>query len=132
MRHSIAINVIAASPKAATGRLGFVRRATVAARGREAIPSLNIAAPSPGAVPGELSGGNQQKVVIAKWLLRKPAILLLNGPTVGVDVGAKAEIIDYLLRWPRRGNDPGGIRRCARTSRHLSPSICDAPRPSRC
>ena len=103
IRHSIAVNVIAASPKAATGKLGFLRRAAIAARGREAISSLNIAAPGPGAVPGELSGGNQQKVVIAKWLLRKPAILLLNGPTVGVDVGAKAEIHRLLVALAQQG-----------------------------
>ena len=44
---------------------------------------------------GSLSGGNQQKVVIAKWLMRNPRIILLNDPTRGIDVGTKQEI--YLL-----------------------------------
>jgi simple sugar transport system ATP-binding protein len=41
---------------------------------------------------GSLSGGNQQRVVLARWLLTKARLLILNGPTVGVDVGSKAEI----------------------------------------
>jgi ribose transport system ATP-binding protein len=47
------------------------------------------------AAVGSLSGGNQQKVVIAKWLIRQPRILLLSDPTRGIDVGTKQEI--YLL-----------------------------------
>ncbi|HEX7526317.1 MAG TPA: ATP-binding cassette domain-containing protein, partial [Gaiellaceae bacterium] len=43
-----------------------------------------------------LSGGNQQRVVLAKWLTRNPRILILNGPTVGVDIGSKHEILDML------------------------------------
>ncbi|PSJ62610.1 sugar ABC transporter ATP-binding protein [Kumtagia ephedrae] len=47
---------------------------------------------------GALSGGNQQKVVIAKWLMRKPRIILLNDPTRGIDVGTKQEIYQLLRR----------------------------------
>jgi ribose transport system ATP-binding protein len=50
-----------------------------------------------------LSGGNAQKVVIGKWLLRDPAVLLLNDPTKGVDVGAKAEFYALLEDLQRRG-----------------------------
>ena len=49
------------------------------------------------AIPvGQLSGGNQQKVVIAKWLMNKPRIVLLNDPTRGIDVGTKQEIYQLL------------------------------------
>jgi ribose transport system ATP-binding protein len=47
---------------------------------------------------GALSGGNQQKVVIGKWLMREPRIILLNDPTRGIDVGTKQEIYQLLRR----------------------------------
>ncbi len=56
------------------------------------IKGLSIKTPSPDQLVGNLSGGNQQKVIIARWLATKPKILMLDEPTRGVDVGAKAEI----------------------------------------
>jgi ribose transport system ATP-binding protein len=50
-----------------------------------------------------LSGGNQQKVVLAKWLTRNPRLLILDNPTQGVDVGAKAEIYQLILQFAREG-----------------------------
>ena len=52
---------------------------------------------------GNLSGGNQQKVVLAKWLSCKPKVLILDNPTQGVDVGAKEEIYDIILKLAKEG-----------------------------
>jgi len=75
----------------------FVRRLLVDDRARETqatqeAGALRIRAPGLGAAVRQLSGGNQQKVVLGKWLLTKPRVLFLDEPTRGVDVGAKAEI----------------------------------------
>ena len=58
----------------------------------EWLRRLAVKAPDPGAPVRSLSGGNQQRVVLARWLARGPRVLVLNGPTVGVDVGSKADI----------------------------------------
>jgi ABC-type sugar transport system ATPase subunit len=57
-----------------------------------------------GAVGGSLSGGNQQKVVLGKWLVRRPRLLILDEPTRGIDVGAKAEIYRLLVDLARAGS----------------------------
>jgi rhamnose transport system ATP-binding protein len=62
-----------------------------------------IRAPGPDVFPDALSGGNQQKVVLAKWLATHPRVLLLDEPTKGVDVGAKFEIHEIIRRQASRG-----------------------------
>jgi ribose transport system ATP-binding protein len=65
---------------------------------REMIHRLNIKTPHDGQVVRYLSGGNQQKVVLGKWLSLKPRVLLLDEPTRGIDVGAKQEIYQLMER----------------------------------
>ena len=67
------------------------------------IDRLNIRTPSAETLVGSLSGGNQQKVVISRWLETNPRILILNDPTRGVDVGAKAEIYGMMEELCKQG-----------------------------
>ncbi len=69
----------------------------------DAIKRFAIRARGPGQVVAQLSGGNQQKVVIAKWLATDPRILILDEPTRGVDVGAKTEIHKLMNQLARQG-----------------------------
>ena len=73
-------------------RGGVIRRQPERAAVRDSIDELRIKTPSADVNVSTLSGGNQQKVVLAKCLLTKPRVLLLDEPTRGIDVGAKAEI----------------------------------------
>jgi D-xylose transport system ATP-binding protein len=73
------------------------------AAGEEAVRSLKIKAGSLETAVGTLSGGNQQKVVLAKWLRTKPAVLFLDEPTRGIDVGAKYEIYTIMNELVRQG-----------------------------
>jgi monosaccharide ABC transporter ATP-binding protein, CUT2 family (TC 3.A.1.2.-) len=67
------------------------------------VEKLEIATQNPTNAAGTLSGGNQQKVVLAKWLSDNPKILILNGPTVGVDIGAKYDIHKLLKQLAMQG-----------------------------
>ena len=67
------------------------------------LKRLAVKAPDPAAPVRSLSGGNQQRVVLARWLARSPRVLVLNGPTVGVDVGSKAEIHGIIRDLAARG-----------------------------
>lgn len=67
------------------------------------IELLNIATPSPDQLVKNLSGGNQQKVILARWLATNPRLLILDEPTRGIDVGAKAEIQKLVLSLAEEG-----------------------------
>jgi len=84
-------------------RLGVVSRREQAAIAERFIELLGIAASSPEQPAGTLSGGNQQKVVLARWLATEPRVLILDEPTRGIDVGAKAEIERLVERLSREG-----------------------------
>lgn len=84
-------------------RLSIVRDRRNAAQVEEAVTTMRISAPSLDAPAGTLSGGNQQKVALAKWLAAGTRVLLMDEPTRGVDVAAKAEIHELLRRATTRG-----------------------------
>jgi simple sugar transport system ATP-binding protein len=69
----------------------------------EYIRLLSIATPDAEKKVGELSGGNQQKVILARWLATRPDLLILDEPTRGIDVGAKAEIQRLMLSMCAQG-----------------------------
>ena len=73
-------------------RWRFIRRGLERAVVTRLVSTLQVKTPSIEQEVGKLSGGNQQKVVLARWLAREPMVLILDEPTRGIDVGAKAEI----------------------------------------
>jgi len=98
---SIAENIAAA-------RLGYFGSWWQSDRRRDAVAAdymnrLKIAAPDVHKTVQQLSGGNQQKVVLSKWLLLNPKVLIVDEPTRGVDVGAKAEVHQLLREMARQG-----------------------------
>jgi len=92
----IARNILAGSLDRVTGPADLVRPAAADQLVQRAAGDIRIKMSSPQAPVRTLSGGNQQRVVLAKWLVRGPHVLILNSPTVGVDVGSKHEILDLL------------------------------------
>ncbi|ADO10080.1 sugar ABC transporter ATP-binding protein [Pantoea vagans] len=86
-----------------SGKSGFVSHVKMAQDCMEQIRRLNIKTPTMDQIINNLSGGNQQKVLIARWLLAQPKILILDEPTRGIDVGAKAEIYRLISELANRG-----------------------------
>lgn len=85
-------NISLAALTTRRNRLGLLDRGRERADAQRMMQLMNIKTPSDRQIVRLLSGGNQQKVVLAKWLILKPRILLLDEPTRGIDVGAKQEI----------------------------------------
>jgi len=86
-----------------TLRGGIIDRAAEKRKTDELIQSLRIKTPSGDLAVSTLSGGNQQKVALAKWIATDLEVLILDEPTRGVDVGAKAEIYEIINEVARRG-----------------------------
>lgn len=82
---------------------GFFNRKKASAVVGDAASTMQIKAPSLDTLVSDLSGGNQQKVVLARWLARSPKLLILDEPTRGIDVGAKAEIYKLIDDLAARG-----------------------------
>lgn len=87
----------------ALSQLGFVRRGDERAIVADYIKRFSIRTPSQEQRIVNLSGGNQQKVVISKWLMVQPKILIMDEPTRGIDVGAKSEIFELMHQLAQSG-----------------------------
>jgi ribose transport system substrate-binding protein len=86
------------------GRFGLFLRSLSNARASDAIRELSIRAPGPFTPARALSGGNQQKIVFGKWRDPMPSVLLLDEPTVGVDVGARDQIYAVIRSFAQKGS----------------------------
>ena len=89
-------NLVLASMPRFTNAFGFVIDRTIGKTAGDYVAKLRIRTPSTGQLVQNLSGGNQQKTVVAKWLIRDCEILIFDEPTRGIDVGAKDEIYGLL------------------------------------
>jgi ribose transport system ATP-binding protein len=96
LEQDVAFNVAMASLRANRAPLGFLRQGRARKMSERFIEALRIKTPSSRTTVKSLSGGNQQKVVIAKWLARDCDVLIFDEPTRGIDVGAKEEIYKLL------------------------------------
>ena len=89
---SIADNAISRIVRNFTGPMGILDMKALRKKQKESLSTMSVAGMVPDNPANSLSGGNQQKIVLIKWLASNPDILILNCPTVGVDVGAKSDI----------------------------------------
>lgn len=100
---SVAENINISMLEENSNKFGFVdskKEAAVAAKG---IKDFNIKTPNPEKKIVELSGGNQQKCIVARWLSTNPKVLIMDEPTKGIDVGAKAEFYQMICDFAKQG-----------------------------
>ncbi len=99
----VADNTVLASFRKFINRIGWVKFAQIQARSREIVTALAIKTPGLQQKVKNLSGGNQQKVIIGKWLTADTGVLIFDEPTRGIDVGAKSEIYHLLNDLAQQG-----------------------------
>ncbi len=102
LEHSVSDN-IAMSILGRISSWGWISAAKQSELARDRISALKIKTASAGAAVRTLSGGNQQKVVLAKWLASDPRIVILDEPTAGIDIGSKSEIITLIRELAGQG-----------------------------
>ena len=94
LRHTVRENIALASPRATSRLGGWVDRGRERALAREQIEHVDVRPADGEAVAGRLSGGNQQKVVLGRWLAAGSTVFVLDQPTAGVDVGSRQAVYD--------------------------------------
>lgn len=100
---SVAFNSVIINIKKCKGKLGLLSKARIKEDTEWVIDSLNVKTPKQSVMIRSLSGGNQQKVIVGKWLLMNPDIILMDDPTRGIDVGAKYEIYKIMIDLAKSG-----------------------------
>ncbi|WP_308190388.1 sugar ABC transporter ATP-binding protein [Pseudonocardia sp. TRM90224] len=103
LEQDVTANVALSSVRDLFQSWGFVRRGAMRAKATEMVGALGIRTPSVDQTVKHLSGGNQQKVVLAKWLVKDCDVLIVDEPTRGIDVGAKEEIYRLLNELAAQG-----------------------------
>lgn len=103
LEQSIGRNVVVRTIDKLRGALGLTDPARVAQQVNDWVASLRIKTSNPDLPVKTLSGGNQQRVVVAKWLASNPHLMILNGPTMGVDIGSKNELHELIKRLAGEG-----------------------------
>jgi simple sugar transport system ATP-binding protein len=101
--HSISENISSASLAKITTNAGLLNRKGEVANAMNMVKKLNIRTPDVETNVQNLSGGNQQKTVIARWVLTDPQVLILDGPTVGVDIASKVDIYEQIQSFAENG-----------------------------
>ena len=96
-------NISLASYRKVSNRLGFIRSSAEKEVAKNYIERLKIKTPSMNQIVKFLSGGNQQKIVLAKWLFQQAKILIFDEPTRGIDVGAKVEVYELIYELVQNG-----------------------------
>ena len=99
---SVTFNMIIANLIEYTKK-GFLSNSRIRKDVQDMVSAMNIKTPSSKTCIGNLSGGNQQKVILGRWLLTQPEVLLLDEPTRGIDVGAKYEIYQLMNKLASEG-----------------------------
>jgi len=103
LEQPISSNILVTVLDKLPNRLGLVPESTRQRTARKWIEDLAIKAPNPDNAVRTLSGGNQQRVVLAKWMATQPKLLILDSPTVGVDIAAKDGIYEVVRELAARG-----------------------------
>lgn len=103
LEQSISRNLVVRIIDRLRGSFGLTDPPKINGQARHLVDALSIKTADPELPVKTLSGGNQQRVVLAKWLASKPRVMILNGPTVGVDVGSKEELHEMMKQLAGEG-----------------------------
>jgi len=96
-------NITSAVHKDITNNFGLIKKNLVSSKTSNYVKKFNINLTSGRQLIEELSGGNQQKCIISKWLMSNPTVLILDEPTRGVDVGVKSEMYEIINQLAQMG-----------------------------